>query len=201
MALYKYIRNQWKNPTDEVNQLWRQRLIQWRHENSTVRVEYPTRLDRARSLGYRSKEGFIIIRQRVLRGGHKRPKIVAGRRPKHFHHYLALKKSYQVIAEERVQTKYTNLVVLNSYYLAADGRHKWYEIILVDPENPSIKSDHRIKWICDNRSRVFHGKTHAGRKSRGLRGKGKGFEKARPSRSANKERRNKVIRPRGLMNL
>ena len=186
MALYKYIRDQWKNPSAEVKQLWHQRLIQWRHENSTVRVDYPTRLDRARSLGYRSKLGFVIIRQRVLRGGHARPRIRAGRRPKHFHHILSLHKSYQAIAEERVQTKYANLVVLNSYYLTEDGKHKWYEVILVDPESPTIKSDSRISWICDNRSRVFHGRTRAGRKSRGMMGRGKGFEKARPSRRANK---------------
>ena len=186
MALYKYIRNHWKNPTDEVKQLWRERLIQWRHENSTVRVDYPVRLDRARSIGYRSKPGFVVVRQRVLRGGHKRPKIVAGRRPKHFHRILSLRKSYQDIAEERVQRKYTNLVVLNSYYLAEDGKHKWYEIILADPENPAIKSDSRISWICNSRSRVFHGKTRAGRTSRGMAHRGKGFEKARPSRRANK---------------
>jgi len=34
-------------------------------------------------------------------------------------------------------------------------------------------------------SRAFTGKTSAARKSRGMRGKGKGFEKARPSRRAN----------------
>lgn len=201
MTLYKYIRNQWKNPTDEVKQLWRERMIQWRHENSTVRVEQPVRLDRARSVGYRAKPGYVIVRQRLLRGGHMRPKIRAGRKPKQFSRILSLHKSYQVIAEERVQTKYTNLVVLNSYYLAEDGKHKWYEVILVDPENPSIQSDSRIKWICNNRARAFHGKTRAARTSRGMRGRGKGFEKARPSRSANKERRDKVIRPRGLQNL
>jgi len=182
--LYKRIRNLWKNPTDELNKLWKERLIQWRHENSTVRVEHPIRLDRARSIGYKAKPGFVVIRQRVLRGGHKRAQIRAGRRSKRYHQTLSLHKSYQGIAEDRVQRKYVNLVVLNSYYLAEDGQHKWFEIILLDPESPSVKADPRLNWVCNNRSRVFHGKTSAGRKSRGMMGRGKGFEKARPSRRA-----------------
>ena len=68
-----------------------------------------------------------------------------------------------------------------------DGKYYWFEVILVDPAHPVIKADPKINWICDkkHRSRVFHGKTSAGRKVRGLRHKGKGAEKARPSRRAN----------------
>ena len=68
-----------------------------------------------------------------------------------------------------------------------DGKYYWYEIILVDPSHPVIKADKKINWICNRkqRSRAFRGKTSAGRKMRGLRGnKGKGAEKARPSRRA-----------------
>ena len=51
-----------------------------------------------------------------------------------------------------------------------------------------IKSDRKINWICDSthKGRVFRGLTSAGRKSRGLRNKGKGAEKIRPSIRANK---------------
>lgn len=190
MGIYKYIRESWNKPSDELDNLWKGRLISWRSENSTVRLEYPTRLDRARSLGYRAKQGFIIVRQRVVRGGHQRETIRAGRKPKNFRKYLALHKNYQHIAEERAQKYFPNLVVLNSYYLAKDGQHYWYEIILVDPEQPAIKADPAINWICSpaNRSRVFHGKTSAGRKVRGLRWRGKGVEKARPSRRAHRRR-------------
>ncbi len=185
MSLYKYVREAWKKPSQNTG-LWRERLLSWREEPATVRVEKPTRIDRARSLGYKAKQGYIVVRQRVSRGGHVRPKIKGGRRPKHFGTRLTLHKSYQVIAEERAQKGYANLVVLNSYWVGQDGGNYWYEVILVDPDHPVIKSDPKINWICaqKNRSRVFHGITSAGKKSRGMSGKGKGYEKARPSRRA-----------------
>ena len=171
-------------------ELWRERLIKWRKQNTTVKLERPTRIDRARSLGYKAKQGFLVVRQRVPRGGHTRPMIKKGRRPKHYGTRLALRKNYQQIAEERAQKKFVNLVVLNSYYVIEDGKYYWYEIIFVDPDHPVIKSDKNINWICEkkHRSRVFHGKTSAGRTSRGLTGKGTGYEKARPSRRAHNRR-------------
>jgi len=168
MGLYKYVREMWKKPHD--NELWQPRLIAWRRENSTVKLDRPTRIDRARSLGYKAKQGYVIVRQRVLRGGHTRPQIKGGRRPKRYGTRLNLDKSYQVIAEERAQKSFENLSVLNSYWVAQDGKYYWYEIILVDPNHPVIKADPRINWITAKKhsSRVFHGKTSAGKKSRGL---------------------------------
>tara|TARA_Y100000310_G_C20578700_1_gene761845 strand:+ start:661 stop:1236 length:576 start_codon:yes stop_codon:yes gene_type:complete len=186
MSLYKQVRELWKKPKENLGDLWKERLIAWRRENSTVKLERPTRIDRARSLGYKAKQGIIIVRQRVLRGGHKRPMIKKGRRSKNYGQRLSLRKNYQLIAEERCQKKFKNLAVLNSYWVMKDGKYYWFEVILVDPAHPVIKSDKKINWICEkkHRSRVFHGKTSAGRKMRGLRYKGKGVEKARPSRRA-----------------
>jgi large subunit ribosomal protein L15e len=56
-------------------------------------------------------------------------------------------KSIKLIAEERVARKYPNLEVLNSYWVWEDGVSKWYEVILVDPSHPSIKSDKDVGWI------------------------------------------------------
>ena len=83
---------------------------------------------------------------------------------------MALQKSYQVIAEERVQRNFENLVVLNSYWVAQDGKYIWHEVILVDPAHPAIKSDKQLKWVCTpgNDGRVYRGKTSAAQKSRGL---------------------------------
>jgi len=171
MGLYQHVRELWKKPQANMPALWRERLIQWRQEPSTVRVERPTRIDRARSLGYKAKQGIVIVRQRVLRGGHRRQQIKGGRRPKRFGTRLNLRKNYQQIAEERTQKKFVNLTVLNSYLVARDGKYYWYEIILVDPDHPVIKSDENLNWTTKqkNRSRVFHGQTSAGRKGRGLR--------------------------------
>ena len=97
MGLYKHIRENWKKPKEKMPELWRERLIAWRRENSTVKLERPTRIDRARSLGYKAKQGFIMVRQRVLRGGHRRPTIKKGRRSKHYGQKLSLRKNYQLI--------------------------------------------------------------------------------------------------------
>lgn len=190
MSLYQHVREAWKKPQESLGELWKQRLIQWRQEEATLRLEHPTRIDRARSLGYKAKQGYIIVRQRVPRGGHTRPKITGGRSPKNSGRRLALRKSYQLIAEERAQKNYPNLATLNSYWVGQDGKCYWYEIILVDPSHPVIQSDPVINWICARKhwSRVYHGRTSAGMKARGMRYKGKGFEHARPSRRADSRR-------------
>ena len=121
MGIYKYIRDQWNNNSPEYKALYRQRLIAWRSEESTTRIEHPTRLDRARSIGYKAKPGFILVRQRVGRGGHKTKKIRAGRKPRSYNQTLSLHKNYQWIAEERAHNHYPNLVLLNSYPVAKDG--------------------------------------------------------------------------------
>jgi large subunit ribosomal protein L15e len=96
------------------------------------------------------------------------------------------KKSLKWIAEERVQRKFPNLEVLNSYWVGEDGQRVFYEVILVDPFAPEIFADPRINWICErqHKRRVFRGLTSAGKRSRGLRNKGKGAEKLRPSLKA-----------------
>ena len=95
-------------------------------------------------------------------------------------------KNLRLMAEERTDKKFPNLEVLNSYWVAEDGRTKWYEVIMVDPHHPAIKSDPDINWICDkqHRGRSHRGLTSAGKKSRGLRNKGIGAEKVRPSKKA-----------------
>jgi len=97
-------------------------------------------------------------------------------------------KSMRFIAEERTAKKFPNLEVLNSYWVGEDGRSKWFEIILVDPHHPAIKTDKQVNWITQkqHRKRVFRGLTSAGKKVRGLRRKGRGAEKVRPSRKAAK---------------
>uniref|UniRef100_A0A7J3ZLE2 Large ribosomal subunit protein eL15 n=1 Tax=Fervidicoccus fontis TaxID=683846 RepID=A0A7J3ZLE2_9CREN len=193
-SMYRYIAMAWKRPyVGEHGELMRQRLIKWRREPSIVRVEEPTRLDRARSLGYKAKQGIIVVRVRVRKGGLRRERPNAGRRPKRMGVYgYAPAKSIRLIAEERAARKYPNMEVLNSYYVGEDGQHKWYEVILVDPHHPAVKNDPELKWICNksNRGRVFRGLTSAGKKMRGLRkSRGlKGTQKYKMKKKA-KERR------------
>ncbi|MDH7477474.1 MAG: 50S ribosomal protein L15e [Candidatus Bathyarchaeota archaeon] len=185
---YKYIAEAWTKPEKSfVDELMRQRLIEWRRQPAITRVEKPTRLDRARKLGYKAKQGFVIVRVRVRRGGLRKKRPKAGRRPKR----MGVKKfkpakSMRLIAEERAARKFPNLEILNSYWVGEDGRSKWFEIIMVDPHHPAIKVDKDISWISQkqHRGRVFRGLTSAGKKVRGLRRKGWGAEKLRPSKKA-----------------
>ncbi|MEA3229365.1 MAG: 50S ribosomal protein L15e [archaeon] len=190
MGMYKYIKEIWKKPKKNLGKLWQERLIAWRRSNIVERVERPTRIDRARSLGYKAKQGFIITRVRVKRGGRERSKDRKGRKPKKAgYKVFNPAKSKQWIAEEKSQKRFPNLEVLNSYYVAEDGRFKWFEVILVDANHSAIKADKDRNWITNpaSRGRVFRGKTAAGQKSRGLvRTKGRGAEKIRPSIRANK---------------
>ncbi|HIJ98418.1 TPA: 50S ribosomal protein L15e [archaeon] len=168
MGFYKYLAEAWKKPSKEVQ---RKRYIQWRKENRFVKIEKPTRIDRARSLGYKAKPGFVVVRARIGKGGRKRPRAIAARKPTKLGVYFNPDKNLQRISEERVQRKYPNLEVLNSYWVGDDAHHEFYEIVLVDPNHPQIRSDKDINWICapQNRRRVYRGLTSAGKKSRGLR--------------------------------
>ena len=183
--MYGHVRDAYKTPHDNyLRPLIKERLVQWRQEPSFTRVERPTRIDRARTLGYKAKQGYVIVRARVRRGGLRKHKIKAGRRAKRKGiKKITMQKSIQRIAEERTAKHYPNLEVLNSYWVAEDGRHKYYEIILVDPHHPVIKSDPKINWICDQQhhGRAYRGLTSAGKRGRGLHHKGKGAEKLRPS--------------------
>jgi large subunit ribosomal protein L15e len=93
-------------------------------------------------------------------------------------------KSLRLIAEERAGRKFPNLEVLNSYWVGEDGRSKWFEIILVDPDHPVIKTDADVSWIAEKQHhrRAFRSLTSAGKRVRSLRHKGRGAEKVRPSR-------------------
>jgi len=185
MNLYQNIRNLYKKSAS-FKKLQHERLILWRKEPVFVKLEHPTRLDRARSLGYKAKQGFVMVRVRLKRGGRQRPLIKKGRRSKHRRRTKIVAKNYQQIAEERVGKAYTNLAVLNSYLMAKDGIYAWFEVILVDPHHSVIKADPHINWILNHKDRAFRGLTSAGKRSRGLRYSGKGHEKIRPSKHANR---------------
>jgi large subunit ribosomal protein L15e len=185
-GLYHQLRNAWKKPdTARLREL----MIEWRKQPTILKIDKPTRLDRARSLGYKAKKGYVIARVRVQRGGRKRETKHKARRSKRTTNKKVVKMSYKWIAEQRAQRKYPNLEVLNSYNLAKDGIHYFYEVILIDKDKPEIKKDKNMKWITKkgNQKRALRGKTSAAIKSRGLRKKSP-TNKSRPSVRAGKRR-------------
>jgi large subunit ribosomal protein L15e len=189
-SAYRYMSRSFRQTLgDEGSELRHERLLTWRRENTVTRLERPTRLDRARALGFKAKGGFLLVRVRVRRGGQRKRAIIAGRRPKHKGVLrMTLRKSLRRIAEERAQKHYPNLEVLNSYWVGEDGKQKFFEVILLDPDAPEILADPDVAWIAapSQKGRVYRGLTSAGKEGRGLRWKGKGTERFRPSYPRNR---------------
>ena len=166
-------------------------LIELRSSPSVYRIERPSNIARARSLGYKAKQGFIIVRSKIRKGTLRKIRPRMGRKPGNLGvSKITPKKNLQRVSEERAAKRFPNLVTLNSYFLIEDGQHKWFEVILVDPNHPRILSDPKINWIGEakNKRRAPRGMTSAGKRGRGLRKKGIGTEKIRPSLQANKNR-------------
>ncbi len=170
MGMYSYIQKTFQAEYHERAAIYRARLSKWRQEGAIVRAERPTNLARARTLGYKAKQGWCIVRVHVGRGMRKRPHPWGGRKPGKNYAFVQPGKSLQHIAEERAARRYMNLEVLNSYFVGSDGQYKYFEIILVDPEAFNG---------CLGKGRAFRGLTSSGRRGRGLYSKGKGSEKTR----------------------
>lgn len=142
-----------------------------------IRVTRPTRPDKARRLGYKAKQGFVVYRVAVRRGGRKRPNskgIVYGKPANQGINQLKFRRNLRSVAEERAGRVCGNLRVLNSYWINQDSTYKYFEVILVDPSHNAIRRDPRINWICNpvHKHRELRGLTSAGKKSRGYRKRG-----------------------------
>jgi len=181
---YHYIGEAWKKPEYEFGSTNWTRMVEWRQGPSFQRVDKPLRLDRARALGYKAKQGIVMVRARVRRGGLRKVRFDGGRVPSKMGvSKITMRQNTQAIAEVRTSKHFPNLEVLNSYWVGDDGKHHYYEVILVDPYHPSIRNDKDLQWICTRpaTNRVLRGKTSAGQKHRGLRHRGFGAEHVRPS--------------------
>ncbi|XP_003742672.1 60S ribosomal protein L15 [Galendromus occidentalis] len=196
MGAYKFVQEIWrKKQSDVMRFLQRLRCWYFRQLNRVHRAPRPTRPDKARRLGYRAKQGFVIYRTRIRRGCRKRqvPKGATYGKPKnHGVNQLKPTRNHQAIAEGRVGKRVKALVVLNSYWVAQDATYKYYEVICVDPFHKAIRRDPKLNWICNpvHKHREQRGLTSAGRKHRGL-GKGRRYTKTiGGSRRANWKRRN-----------
>ena len=196
MGAYKYLEELWKKKQSDVLRfLLRVRCWEYRQLPSIHRAPRPTRPDKARRLGYKAKQGYVIYRVRVRRGSRKRPVskgIVYGKPSTQGITQLKFARSLRSVAEERIGRAAGNLRVLNSYWVNQDATYKYFEVILVDPNHNAIRNDPRINWICrpTMKHRELRGLTSAGRSNRGLRQRGIGYAKLRPSRRASWKRRN-----------
>ncbi|KAJ3064569.1 60S ribosomal protein L15 [Podochytrium sp. JEL0797] len=196
MGAYKYLEElQKKKQSDVVRFLLRVRCWEFRQLNVIHRASRPSRPDKARRLGYKAKQGYVVYRVRVRRGGRKRPVkkgAVFGKPASQGVNQLKYQRSHRSTAEERVGRKCGNLRVLNSYWVNQDSTFKFYEVILVDPQHKAIRRDARINWIVApvHKRRESRGLTAIGKQNRGL-GKGHKFHKVMGGgRRKNWKRRN-----------
>ena len=196
MGAYKYLEELYKHKQSDILRfLLRIRCWQFRQLASIHRASRPTRPDKARRVGYKAKQGFVIYRVRIRRGGRKRPvhKGVAMGKPAVMGiNQLKWQRSLRSKAEERAGRKCQGLRVLNSYWVCQDATYKYYEVIMVDVAHKAIRRDPRINWICNavHKRRELRGLTATGQKNRGL-GKGHRFNKVIGSgRRQNWKRRN-----------
>jgi large subunit ribosomal protein L15e len=196
MGVYKYQQELWrKKQSDVMRFLLRVRCWQYRQLAAVHRASRPTRPDKARRLGYKAKQGWVIYRVRIRRGGRKKP-VPKGQvygKPKSVGiNQLKNQRSLQAVAEERVGRKCRALRVLNSYWVGQDSTYKFFEVICADPNHKTIRRDPDSQWLVNpvHKHREMRGLTSANRKSRGL-GKGHGYSKTiGGSRRANWKRRN-----------
>jgi large subunit ribosomal protein L15e len=146
MPMYSQISKTWQGIFHDKAGDIKTRAVQLRKEPAMLRVERPWRLDRARAIGYKAKEGVVVIRMRVSRGGMRKQRPTSGRRPKHMG-VLKIKSdvSSQSVAERRVLERHPNMKLLGSYPVWQDGIHAWYEVILVDPMHPAISRDYNYR--------------------------------------------------------
>ena len=158
MGMYKYIQKAFQEQYKERSMVLRKRITEWRKLGTVARIKRPTNIARARSLGYKAKEGYFMARVAVGRGSRKRPHPWGGRKPAKNVAYLSPGKSLKRQAEEKAARVFTNLEVLNSYWVGQDGVKKYFEVIFADRKLlPNLP-----------KGRAFRGLTSAGKKGRAL---------------------------------
>lgn len=124
----------------------RERVVAWRKQNAFTKIDRPSRIQRARRLGYKAKQGIVVIRMRVGTGGMRKQRPTGGRRQKHLGTTrIKADVNMKTVAENRVLERYPNMKLLGSYFVYKDGMHYWYEIILADPAHPRITQDKELR--------------------------------------------------------
>uniref|UniRef100_A0A8C6IIC6 Ribosomal protein L15 n=1 Tax=Mus spicilegus TaxID=10103 RepID=A0A8C6IIC6_MUSSI len=153
MGAYKYIQELWrKKQSDMMRFLLRVRCWQYRQLSALHRAPH-TRPDKARRLGYKAKQGYVIYRIHVRPGGRKRPVSKGATYGKPVH--------LQSVADERAGLHCGALRVLNSYWVGEDSTYKVFEVILIDSFHKAIRRNpdtHRITKQV-HKHREMHGLT------------------------------------------
>ncbi len=157
MGAYKYITQTLQKQYKERDAAYRAKVIAWRAGPAMVKVDFPSNIARARTLGYKAKQGYIVVRTRIDKGRRTRRRSNGGRKHKNYYLFVQPQMSHRAIAEQRVNRVYRNMEVLNSYWVGEDGNYKFFEVILADPSKPSVNVSSAIR-----QGKSFRGLTAAG---------------------------------------
>lgn len=173
MGASKYIRQsfqkEWKGVSDadyDYALIMRKRGIEYRNSGAAiVKLDRPTNLVSARSVGYKAKPGIFVARVRVRKGTGVRQRPKNKRRPKRQGKAkLSRRISTQAMAEQKASKKFENAEALGSYKVAEDGQWHYFEVVLADRTASTIVSDKNLSWLArGNQGRAERGKTFAGR--------------------------------------
>ncbi|HLC79333.1 MAG TPA: 50S ribosomal protein L15e [archaeon] len=169
---------------------YRTRVFGQRNRPAVLRLEGPSNIPRAKTLGYKAKQGIVIAQVRIRKGSglHRRP--ARGRKPRRMGvKKLTRRSSRQSMAERRAGVAFTNCEVIGSYWVGEDGKNTYFEVILADRASPSVLADLDKRWVGrkNHMRRAERGLTSSGKKSRGLK-KGRGHEKNFPSQRAHQRK-------------
>lgn len=134
--MYRHIGHTWRRIWSDprLRRRYSSLRASWRRGRTVQRIVKPSRLDKARMLGYKAKKGFVVVRVKVSRGGLRKIPPKLGRRQKRMGiSKIKRGKSMGKIAEERALRKHPNLDLLGAYYVGEDGSVKWFEVVMKDP--------------------------------------------------------------------
>jgi large subunit ribosomal protein L15e len=130
VVVLKHISKSFRQSLSGRSELLRARIRKWADEKSVSRAGRPTNPLRARTLGYKAKKGYIVVRVRLKRGKRVRPAPNMGRKPGKNVKRVPPGQPLSAIAEGRAARLYSNMRVVNSYLAGQDGVNSYFEVIL-----------------------------------------------------------------------
>jgi len=150
MGMHSYIQETFEKEYSERSPIYRARLVKWAKEPTVSRVERPTNLARARTLGFKAKTGLYHRPRESGKGKPKEATPYGWKKAGKNVAYRSPEKSYQAVAEEKAATKFTNMEVLNSYWVGSTGINKYFEVILVDPVKVDIPAAKAVGRLSED---------------------------------------------------
>ncbi len=129
MSLYNYVRKAFVQSFKTRNEALKKRIEHWRKTPSVVRVLKPLNPLRARALGYKATQDYIVVRSRIAKGKRRKRRPDLGRKPGKNRKTEPPGLPLQELAQRRAAKHFLNLTPINSYFVGEDGQYKFYEVI------------------------------------------------------------------------